>query len=376
MALNPPTQPYNLVPGRKLNKEAICREFVVVETKIHDLEHNVKLLHGENARLRAGVLKFQAEMELRFRETERKFEERFVALKSSAAEEAAVRNSGIVREEESDSSDSCDVEVVNEAERKAKMSVEASNHSKIKARTSIYTTEKLLIDGEQQLVHFMYCKFLGVSKLSEKGDFPIVVDDPDDLPFVDGSEDVRQVHFHWDKPNKFPANHASIMTIVSFTQSHGSNYVSKAAPYLEKIKQGNLEARFITKYQALQKVFRGTTGKKLTKPGGELSRAMRDNRARGVCLPMPCEGKRLTCPIHIRNLKCAKGNGIPYRLIHNGAWRSTTTPLPFNKCLTTKTLMKVENLPEMFIHPEHRQADLPSYVNCLACRSVLALIKD
>lgn len=211
--------------------------------------------------------------------------------------------------------------------------------------------------------------------MSEKGDFPIIVDDPDDLPFVDGSEDVRQVRFHWDKPNKFPANHASIMTIVSFTRSHGSNYVSEAAPYLEKIKQGDLEARFITKYQALQKVFRGTTGKKSTKPGGELSRAMRDNRARGVCLPMRYEGNGLTCRIHIRNLKCAKGNGIPYPLIRNGAWQSTITPLPFNKCLTTKTPTKMENLPEMFTHPEHRQAALWSYVNCLSCPRVLALIK-
>jgi|ERR1700722_1833361 len=131
----------------------------------------------------------------------------------------------------------------------------------------------------------MYCKFLGVPKLSEKSDFPIVGDDSeDDLPFVDGSDNVHQVRFHWDKPSKFPANHTAIMTIVAFTRSHGGNYVSGAAAYLEKIKQGDLEARFVTKYQALQKVYRGTTGKKSTKPGGELTKNKRDNRARGVCL--------------------------------------------------------------------------------------------
>jgi len=127
----------------------------------------------------------------------------------------------------------------------------------------------------------MCCKFLGVSKLSDKNDFPVIGEDTDldDLPFVDGSEDIRQVRLYWDKPYKFPANHSALMTIVSFTRSHGSDYVSEAAPYLEKIKQGDLEARFITKYQALQKVYRGTTG-------GELTKNKRDNHARGVGLAM------------------------------------------------------------------------------------------
>lgn len=172
VAPNPPTQPYNLVPGGKLNKEAICREFVVVETKIHDLEHNIKILHGENARLRAEVLKSQAEMELRFRETEKKFEERFVALKHSAAEEAAVRNSGVAREEESDSSNSSDVEMVNEAAREAKMSVEASNHSKIKARTLIYDTEKLLISQRTATCAFHVLQVPWSVEIERKGRFP------------------------------------------------------------------------------------------------------------------------------------------------------------------------------------------------------------
>ena len=134
----------------------------------------------------------------------------------------------------------------------------------------------------------MCCKFLGVSKLGNKNDFPIIGEDTDldDLPFIDGSEDIRQVRLYWDKPYKFPANNSALMTIISFTWSHSSNYVSEAAPYLEKIKQGDLEARFITKYQALQKVYHGTMGKKSTKPGGELTKNKRDNCTRGVGLAM------------------------------------------------------------------------------------------
>jgi hypothetical protein len=72
------------------------------------------------------------------------------------------------------------------------------------------------------------------------------------------------------------------MKLTSFAKSHGKEYVAEAGEYLDIIKQGDLEARFITKYQALQKIFRGTTGKKSTKPGGELTKPKRDNRARGV----------------------------------------------------------------------------------------------
>jgi len=133
VAPNPPTQPYQLVPGGKLNKEAICREFVVVATKIHDLEHGIKILLEDNRRLRTEALSAQAQAELRFREMERKFEGHFATLKATADEQLAMRNSGNTHEEETDSDSSSDVEVINEA----KMSIEAANHSKIKARTLI-----------------------------------------------------------------------------------------------------------------------------------------------------------------------------------------------------------------------------------------------
>ena len=136
----------------------------------------------------------------------------------------------------------------------------------------------------QQLTNVMYCKFLGISKLSEKSDLPVIRGDFDGnaIPFVQGSNEIRQVRYFWNKPHKGPHNHKAIMTLASFAKSHGREYISEAGEYLDVIKQGDLESRFITKYQALQKIFRGTTGKKSTKPGGELTRNKRDNRTCGM----------------------------------------------------------------------------------------------
>ena len=134
----------------------------------------------------------------------------------------------------------------------------------------------------------MYQKFLGTSKLSEKDDLPVIGDDfdEDELPFVQGSKDVRQVRFLWEKSSKDARNHKAIITLTSFAKSHGREYVSEAGEFLDVVRQGDLEARFVTKYQSLQKIFRGTSGKKSTKPGDGMSKNKRDNRARGVCLSL------------------------------------------------------------------------------------------
>jgi hypothetical protein len=136
----------------------------------------------------------------------------------------------------------------------------------------------------KQLTNVMFCKFLGVAKLTEKEHFPIAGDDDDeqDLPLVHGSQDVRQVRLLWNKSRKDPHNHKAIMKISQFAKSHGRDYVSEAASLLGVVTQGDLDQRFFKKYEALQKVWRGTSGRKTTKPGDGLTKNKRDNRARGV----------------------------------------------------------------------------------------------
>jgi hypothetical protein len=51
-APDPPTQPYHLSLGSgKLQKEHIVREFMAVETKVHNLEHINKVLIQQNKTL-------------------------------------------------------------------------------------------------------------------------------------------------------------------------------------------------------------------------------------------------------------------------------------------------------------------------------------
>lgn len=129
----------------------------------------------------------------------------------------------------------------------------------------------------------MYETFLGQPKLSEKDHLPIVEEgyDKERIPLVQNNN-VRQVRFFWDKSHKERNNDDAISTIVSYAKSHGQDYVSDAGPYLNIITHGDLHARFVTKYQALQKIYRGTTGRKSTKPGAGFTKGQRDNRARGV----------------------------------------------------------------------------------------------
>jgi hypothetical protein len=148
----------------------------------------------------------------------------------------------------------------------------------------------------------MFCKFLGASKLSHKNDFPVIPAhgfDANNTPLVDGSQNVRQVRFDWDKGVKDPSNHQAIMKIVSFTRSHGTQYLSEAAPALALVNAGDLEARAKLKYDALRRIWReGKKKEGIVEPGdtneeeAEVNKPVATaaeirkyaNRARGVSL--------------------------------------------------------------------------------------------
>src|SRR5271170_5869363 len=169
----------------------------------------------------------------------------------------------------------------------------------------------------------MYQKFLGVAKLSEKSDLPIIGEDfnHSTLPFVQGSTEVRQVRFYWERKYSDPHNHLGITTIASFAKSHGREYVSEAGSLLDTIRLGDLELRMRTKFQSLQKTYRQTTGKKSTKPGGELTQAKRDNRARGVNYFM-LVWRICLIDAFDRNLKYASVKDKPFRQRRSGVWQS------------------------------------------------------
>lgn len=139
----------------------------------------------------------------------------------------------------------------------------------------------------------MFCKFLGQPKLSQKEDLPEY--QAAGLPFVDGSKDVLQVRFNWNATEKNKVNNASIMKIVTFILSHGSQYSSGAAPLLALITPGDMETRVCKKFATLRRIWRKGCQKEQTeamdedqenqdktnKPVKE-DRTKYHNRARGV----------------------------------------------------------------------------------------------
>jgi hypothetical protein len=90
----------------------------------------------------------------------------------------------------------------------------------------------------------MYQKFLGVAKLSEKSDLPVIREgfNLQTLPFVQGSDEIRQVQFYWERKHLDPHNHQAITTIALFAKSHGREYVSEAGGLLDTVRLGDLEA--------------------------------------------------------------------------------------------------------------------------------------
>lgn len=95
---------------------------------------------------------------------------------------------------------------------------------------------------------------------------------------VEGSNSVRQVRFNWSKTVlQDRQNRDALDMMAAYAVSHGTDYVSEVKDLLAVIELGDMKARMKTKYESLQKTWRGTAGGEK----GKVS-ATKDNRARGV----------------------------------------------------------------------------------------------
>jgi hypothetical protein len=135
----PPTAPYQIAAGGKLTKDSVVREFVLVETKIQQLEHNLQLTQNENVALRMLLTRVQAENELRFREMQKNYEDHLEQRLEQCREQFRVTHASrsVDFNGSTDSSSSEDEEIsakkkklATEAEE-ARISIAASKHSKI-----------------------------------------------------------------------------------------------------------------------------------------------------------------------------------------------------------------------------------------------------
>lgn len=104
----------------------------------------------------------------------------------------------------------------------------------------------------------MLRKLVGHDKLKYKEDFPVYKpdEDPESLPLVDGSDEVRQYRFNWEEDATDPQNEKGIQIAVKLARSHGVTYVSSAATQLPLVSFGDLENRFVTRWKAMQKDYR------------------------------------------------------------------------------------------------------------------------
>ena len=84
-APDPPSQPVHIHLGTgKLNREALVRTFVVVETKIHDLAHNLRMARQENQILCNELAQTNIQIEAMMRS----FDAKLAAVKAEQSQQA------------------------------------------------------------------------------------------------------------------------------------------------------------------------------------------------------------------------------------------------------------------------------------------------
>ncbi|KAI0044240.1 hypothetical protein FA95DRAFT_1597503 [Auriscalpium vulgare] len=248
--ITPGISPFQPVPDSKLTKDWIIRESAIARTRIDTLEKDAA---SADSRLRRLEQEPQWKRDQLVALVEELVEARMDAMRARSAEVEVIEGA----EDE-------DVKPI--VEGSMNWSSQAVKHSKI-----------LKVTQET------FFKFLGVPKLSEKDQFPVIKPDQNasELPFIQGSTTTRQIRLDWDNPGKSRGNFAALQEMAAFAKAHGGDYVSGAADLLAMVTLEDMTTRFLTKYSALQKVWRGTSGKQSTKPGGELTKTKRDNRAKG-----------------------------------------------------------------------------------------------
>jgi len=103
----------------------------MVETKVQRLEYDLQLVKNENTALKISLTRTQAEIELRLREVEKKYDERLAALASISR---VVEHSDEGTDSDSDETGSHteEMKIKTKAKEEAEVSIAASNHPKIK----------------------------------------------------------------------------------------------------------------------------------------------------------------------------------------------------------------------------------------------------
>ncbi|KAF8968603.1 hypothetical protein BDZ97DRAFT_1916036 [Flammula alnicola] len=249
-----PQMPNLLRPTSKIQADLVCREFVMVENQVAVLQHQVQILISQNVWQQEEITRIQTETAQRIHELETRFNERVTLLAANRP----------TRDEASEGDDDEDSSL--EGSRDEAEESRAAGKGKSYANHSIIN----------MLVKETFHLFLGILVSSKKEHLPVFVAGlPEELPFIHGSKDVRQLRFNWEKGSKGPENALKLKVLSSHAMTHGRVMVTGVAPYLEHVTALELDRKMSAKYDSLRRTWQGKNGRRNT--GG----IKRDNRAHG-----------------------------------------------------------------------------------------------
>ena len=100
------------------------------------------------------------------------------------------------------------------------------------------------------------------------------------LPFVRGSDEIRQVCFYWNQDLRDRQNQESLSVLVEHAKSRGGDIVQDIGKFWAVITTPDLRKAFEDQFNRLKKVAKGTHIKK--EEDGVPINKNRDTRAKGV----------------------------------------------------------------------------------------------
>ncbi|RXW19194.1 hypothetical protein EST38_g6658 [Candolleomyces aberdarensis] len=254
---------YQFTRTTKLNSDNVHREFVLVQQRISILEYQVNVLKEQNI--------WQQEELTRSTQLDRasvlREIEKAVAEEVERKVQAAMEARGMGSEDDGEGSDSED-----------ESDEEEEDEDTTPASQGAFKSSQIM-----ELGRVMMNQFIGKRELKKKEDFPVFDENEDEenLPFVEGSNEVRQVRFNWEANAKNNHNSNLLGKIARYALSHGEDYVSTATPMLKVITFGDMKKRLTQRFTTLRRAYNGTDKVKPTKPGSEFNGTMERNRGRG-----------------------------------------------------------------------------------------------
>ncbi|ESK91675.1 hypothetical protein Moror_10721 [Moniliophthora roreri MCA 2997] len=260
--------------SKKYSRDEHVQEYNLLQTRIRELEQQVALESTGKALLKqtldATVAQMKLEVKRAILDTHRDFDEKMSTLRMNFSKKTSA---GKGDDSSSDSDSKSSMKEEGEDSEKPS-SMDAAGHSSIKELTNE--------------VFFLFC---GTQRLKTRDDFPVLEDDQDEneLEFIKGSQEIRQLRFDWDHTTRHHTNADKISTMATYARKVGPNIVANTRDVLLLISDKDLLIRFQTRFDQLRRNWKGTSGQSQTAPSAAppedgdapLSKTKHANRASG-----------------------------------------------------------------------------------------------